>query len=144
VCRATIAETSDGPYRVTLGVSHKGEPKTTLRLELSVVDAGSNRYADLFLAKEEREKLVNGYGFLVLPVHQIMKMSREDDTLRVWTFDERWLDKQSAAGLPHDRFAIGGGTITVITAPKEQVQQLIAGAEEPGQFGDPIVFRRVH
>lgn len=144
VCRATITETSEGPYKASLDVHYKGQPKTTLQLDLSVVETGSNRYVDLFLAKEEREKLVNEYGFLALPVHQIMKMSRQDDVLRVWTFDERWLGKQAAAAsLPHDRFAIGGGEITVITAPKEQVRQLIAGEEQPGEFGEPIVFHRV-
>lgn len=87
--RAVISEPKEstdgagGPYMVALTVQHEGESKTSLTLELTLTEIDGPRYADLFLARAERDRLVGTYGFLAVPVHQVMKLSRDGDELRV-------------------------------------------------------------
>jgi len=144
VTRATVSESEDpGMYRVALTIHHKGEFKSALTLDLTLAGSESATFVDLFLAKPEREKLVGAYGFLVLPVHQVMKIARERNEVRLWPFNEQWLQREGES-YPSERMAIGGGETTVVTAPSEQVRDLLERhADDPNAFGDPIVFRRV-
>lgn len=134
-----------GSYMVAITVQHEGETKTSLALELTLTEIGGARYADLFLARSERDRLVGTYGFLAVPVHQVMKVSREDDELRVWTFNGSWLEGTANGGMfSHDRITIGGGEVELVTAPTDQLRELIARhGNDAAAFGDPMVFRRV-
>lgn len=140
--RAIVAEPSDGSYPVTVVVSDKGAVKTALNLEVALTDIEGTQYADLFLARSEREKLVGEYGFLVLPVHQVARVERDADSLQVWFLKGEW------AGRVDGRFAlrtvpIGGGETTVVLADTDRVRKLLAEhAADPAMFADPIVFRR--
>ncbi|MBX3375550.1 MAG: hypothetical protein KF678_00935 [Phycisphaeraceae bacterium] len=143
--RATITPAGPSePYSLTLVVHDKGEFKTALTLELSLTRMDGETFADLFLSRTERDKLVNSHGFLVIPVHQVLKMSREGDTLIVRQFQGDFLRGQAGGGARHDRVAVGGGEVTLITAPPEDLRDLLSrNAKNSAAFGDPIVFRRV-
>ncbi|MBS0196490.1 MAG: hypothetical protein JSR77_07010 [Planctomycetes bacterium] len=145
VTRAVVSELSPGQYSVVLTVHHQGEFKTALKLDLVLTQIGTGRYADLFLSRSERDRLVGQYGFLVVPVHQIMKVSHDEDALRVWMFDAAWLERAADAGkFTHDRVTLGGGEASVITESTEQLRELISHkGEDPTAFGPPIVFHRM-
>jgi hypothetical protein len=144
--RAVILAPESGaaPYRVTLTVRDGKDVDTTFPVELTLTQIGANRYADLFLARPERDALVQRYGFLVLPVHQVLKVSREGDTLRVWPFRGDWLEERSGAEqFAHDTVVIGGGEAQVVTARTDRLRELLARhGDEARAFGDPITLRR--
>ena len=139
------SEAADRPYSVTLTVRDKGDPKTTLTVDCTLTEINGSRYADLFLAQPERDNLVGAYGFLVLPVHQIMRVARDGDRLTVWSFRGDWLDDRAYAGVvAHDRVTVGGGSVAVVTSSTERIRDLLARhGQDPKAFGDPIVFQRV-
>lgn len=145
ITRAKIASQSAGKYEVILTVHHKGEFKSQVDLDVTLTDIGEARFWDLYLARSSREKLVSTYGFLAVPVHQIMKISRMGNELRVWNFNAAWLDstaKSEKIGSNH--IALGGGEVSMVTAPTDQVRDLILRhANDPAAFEAPIVFRRV-
>ncbi len=144
VSRVLVRE-DEGRYDVSLTVRHEGETRTSLELDLSLTDIGGARYADLFLDESERDRLVGTYGFLVVPVHQTVRIARAENELRVWFFDGAWLERKARAGaLSDDRVVIGHDAVTLVTAPAEEVRAFIARhAGEPGAFGEPVLFRRV-
>jgi hypothetical protein len=144
VTRALVSPTdAKGKYRVDLTIHDKGELRTELALEASLVGEAAPYYLDLFLAEEARKKLANTYGHLVLPVHQIVKLARDGDRLRIWQFDERWLARESS-DTPRGQFAIGDRNVTVVTAPANQVRALLdSSRDNPDAFTDPLVFERV-
>ena len=133
-----------GPYVVALTVQHDGESKTSLTLDLTLTEIGGARYADLFLARAERDRLVGTYGFLAVPVHQVIKISRDGDELRVWSFNGSWLEGTAQGGMfSHDRITVGGGEVEMVTAPTDKVRELIARHGNDGAaFAEPLVFRR--
>jgi hypothetical protein len=143
--RVTIREGVGGRYLATLTVHDKGEFKTSLGVDLTLNDIGNARYADLFLSREDRDHMVQTYGFLAVPVHQTVKLRREGDELRVWQFDGRWLERNAVnEGFASDRMVVGGGEMTVVTAPTDQVRASIAkNGDKAEVFGEPLLFRRV-
>jgi hypothetical protein len=147
VITAGPADSSGCPYAATLTVHDKGEFRTALGFELMLTDIGSSRYADLFLARPDRDKLLGAYGFLAVPVHQVMKVDRDGDTLTVRPFRGDWLESQTQGvgerTFTHDRVAVGGGDVVMITARTEQLRDLLSRhSADPAAFGDPIVFHR--
>ncbi|MEK6702615.1 MAG: hypothetical protein AABZ53_10145 [Planctomycetota bacterium] len=143
--RAVIDQPVNGAYPVALTVQSGVKSATSLSLELTLTEIGGARYADLFLARADRDQLVQRYGFLAIPVHQIMKVSRDGSELKVWTFDGAWLEK-SARGetFAHDRVPVGGTEVAMVTATTEQVRDLIARlGDDTKAFGEAMVFRRV-
>lgn len=148
--RASIAPPLSGStgtaYAVALTVHEHGEFKTALNLDLMLTEINGDRYMDLFLSRPERDKLVGAYGFLVVPVHQVMKAVRDGDTLKVWSFRGDWLENHTTRGLfAHDRVTVGGGEVPLVTAPMERIRELLARhGGDPAAFGDPIVLQRVH
>lgn len=144
VARAVIDSAGD-QYTVSLTVHHKGEFKSALKLELNLTDIGEARYADLFLSRDDRDKLVGTYGFLAVPVHQVMKLSRSGNELRVWTFDGSWLEGQTKAGLiGQERVTVGGDSTIMITGSTEAIRQMLAKyGNDPKAFDDPMIFYRV-
>lgn len=149
--RAVITEPGRAqvPYRIALTVHNEGKFKTALELELMLTEIGGIRYADLFLARSEREALVERYGFLAVPSHQLMKIERNGDNLRVWSFDGTFLERTEGVpgeggGLAHDRITIGGGEVTMVTAPTDKVREMIARhANNPRAFEEAIELTRV-
>jgi hypothetical protein len=142
---AVISATQGAPYSLSLTARDKGVLKTSLSIDLTLCRIGDGTYADLFLARPERDRVVETYGFLAVPVHQIMKISIGSDTLTVWRFRGEWLaDAAQATPFSHDRVAVGGGEVAIVTAPTPQIRELLAQhGNDPSAFGDPIVFRRV-
>lgn len=141
-----VATDAKGPsYAASLTVHDKGEFKAAMGLELTLTEVGASRYADLFLARADRDKLVGTYGFLAVPVHQVMKIDRDGDTLTVRSFRGDWLEGHSDGDqLAHERVGVGGGDVVMITAPTDQLRDLLARhADDPQAFGDPIVFHRI-
>jgi hypothetical protein len=138
-------EKPGSPYLASLVVHHKGEFKTALGVELTLTDIAHARYADLLLAKPDRERMVGQYGFLALPVHQVLKLERKGDVLRVWMFNGDWLASHPhAAGVTTDTVPIGGGTIAFVSASTDRVRELLAEhGDDAGVFAEPVVFRRV-
>jgi hypothetical protein len=141
--RAAIspADQVGGPYVVALTVHDHGEFRTALRLELIMTEVGGTRYADLFLARSERDKLVGSHGFLVVPVHQVMRAARDGDTLTVWPFRG---DGTGDGSSPSQRVTVGAGEVSLVTASTDRIRETLARhGGEAGSFGDPIVFQRV-
>ncbi len=143
VTHAKIASGING-YAVALTVHHKGELRTSVTLDLTLSDAGGARFADLFLSRDERDKLVGTYGFLVIPAHQVMKIHREGDKLHVWTLRETWTAPAGAdPGIAHDTAIVGGTTTTLVTASPGQVREWLGHrADDSAAFGEEIVFYR--
>jgi hypothetical protein len=146
--RAVIAPLQDEPngrgYTLSLTVYNDQRVQAALTIDLLLTDVGKTRYADLFLSRPERDKLVGEYGFLAVPVHQVMKITRDGDTLTVWPFHSDWLeDRTTSAAFSHDRVTIGGGDVSVVTASTDQIRELLAryGADAKA-FSDPIQFHR--
>lgn len=129
----------------SLTVHDKGEFRTALTIELALTEIRGVRFADLFLARPERDKLVGAYGFLVVPVHQVVKVERDGDTLTVRQFRGDWLETHAdGPAYAHDRVAVGGGEVVMITAETARLRDLLAAhADDPAAFSEPIVFRRV-
>lgn len=141
----TNPDSVDNAYAVMLTVQEGGKLKTALNLDLKLTDIEGTRYADIFLARPEREKLVGSYGFLVLPVHQVMKVAREGDSLTVWTFRGDWVeDNTTGAVFSHETVTVGNGQVSLATAPTRSIRELLAQhGSDPGAFSKPIVFHRV-
>ena len=145
VTRIVISEAGGGKYGGELTVHHDGQLKTGLSLEVCLTDIGRDRYADLFLAVPDRERLVAKYGFLALPVHQFMMVKREGDALRAWTFNADWLRQ---AGSEHafacEVLPIGGHEVPVITAESGTLREFLGKhAQDPGALSAPMIFHRV-
>lgn len=132
-------------YPLSLTLHHEGKFKTSLNLEMRLTEIGRARYADLFLARSERDKIVETYGFLAVPVHQVLKIAREGDELRAWPFDGSWLERSDAATrVSRERIVVGGGEILLITAPSEELRKLLAlHGKDVKAFGDPITLGRL-
>lgn len=136
---------STDEFTASLTVTDKGTVRTSVAVELGISEIGGARYADLFLARSDRDRLVTTYGFLAVPVHQIMRIERAGDALTVRPFRAEWLrDRPTGDTVSHERVVVGGGEVIMITAPATEVHSLLADhANDPQAFGDPIVFHRV-
>jgi hypothetical protein len=131
----------DQPYRTAITLHHDRQLKTALDLDVTLTELNGVRFADLFLARSERDRLVEYYGFLTLPTHQLMKLSREGDMLTVWAFDGNWLTQGTEA--QYDRVTVGGDDIVLVTAPTAHIRDTISRhASDPRAFGAPMVFKR--
>ncbi len=146
--RASIALPQSGSagtaYTVALTVHDHGDFKTALNLDLMLTDINGDRYVDVFLSRPERDKLVGTYGFLVVPVHQVMKVVRNGDTLKVWSFRGDWLETHTTSSVfSHERVTIGGGDLPLVTAPTDRIRELLAQhGDDPKAFAEPMVFHR--
>jgi hypothetical protein len=145
VTRVVVSESADGKYLGALTVYQNADLKTGLDLEVSLTQIGEDHYVDLYLAKADREALVARYGFLALPVHQFMMIQREDDVLRVWTFNADWIQRAgSENAFASEILPIGGHDIAVITADSGSLNGFLRKhAHDPGALSPPMVFRRV-
>lgn len=143
--RAIITEAPNGRYSVSMTVHHQGEFKTALNVDVALTNIGKDTYWDVFLARTERDKLVNTYGFLAVPVHQVMKVTRIGDELRVWNFDAAWLDSMAQREkVASNHVSLGGGEVSMVTATTDQVRDIILRhAHDPAAFEEPMIFRRM-
>lgn len=141
------ADTDGGAasYPVSLTVHEKGEFRAAMSLDLTLTQIESTRFADLFLARSNRDKLVGMYGFLAVPVHQIMKIERDGDTMTLRSFRVNRLEGLAdAAPIWHERVVVGGGVVEMVTVRTKALRELLArNAGNAAAFADPIVFRRV-
>jgi len=115
-----------------------------LKLTGSLVKLGEQRFVDLTLSKEAREKLGDQYALLSIPVHQIVKISIESDRLTIWDLDDGWIKdlvKQSPTAIEH---SMVDGDSPVITAPTAAFQKFVAAhATDEKAWTDPQVYLRV-
>lgn len=142
---ATVTPTQGDMYRVALHIAEKGVTRTDLSLDVRLTQIGQATYADLYLAEPQRKKLMDVYGGLAVPVHQLLKYERQEDQLTVWQFDATWLNRTvQNAGLASEPVLIGGGGTTLITAPTDVIRRLIEKSATSDQaFHEPMVFRRL-
>lgn len=143
--RVVVSNGADGKYLGALTVHQNTELKTSLNLEVSLTQIGEDHYVDLYLAKADREALAAHYGFLALPVHQFMMINREDDVLRVWTFNADWIQRAgSENAFASEVLPIGGRDIAVITADSGSLSGFFRKhAHDAGALSPPMVFHRV-
>ncbi len=144
VVAGPTAPTSDR-YAVSLTIHHEKNFVTALSLDVHITDIGEGRYIDVFLAESERNRLVGSYGFLVAPVHQIVKIHRRGDAIDLWMFDRSWLkDATGASAMQATTVPIGDRDVVLLTAPSSDVRAVIAQIAEGGHtHGDPIRLRRL-
>lgn len=140
--RADLSPKADASeYAASLTVHHKGEFKSSLEVDLVLFEIDGVQFADLFLSRPARDKLVESHGFLAVPVHQVTKLSRQGDVLTVWPFEADWL--RSQVGAPVEPVAVGGGELTLITASPDQMRTILQrSATAPAAFGQPMIFQR--
>ena len=145
VTRVIVTETPDGKYSGALTIHQNAEAKAALGLEISLTQIESDHYVDLFLAKPDRERLAAKFGFLALPVHQLMMVQREEDTLTVWTFDAEWLRRAGKErSFACEVLPIAGRDVAVITAETGSLRQYLSKhAHDRGVLSAPMVFHRV-
>ncbi|CAG0984421.1 hypothetical protein PHYC_01945 [Phycisphaerales bacterium] len=142
--RAVIREGDGGRYDAAMTVHQNGQFKAALAMEVTITEIASVRYLDLFLARSEREKLSGCYGFLVVPVHQVMRMERQGDVLKLWSLDSDWARNVGAAeGFACEPLPVGGGAVPVITAGSGALRKFLEKhADDAGAFAAPMEFRR--
>ncbi|MCK6476270.1 MAG: hypothetical protein L6Q35_05505 [Phycisphaerales bacterium] len=149
--RATVFPGSDssespaGSYAVSLTVYDRHEFKTALGLELLVTEIEGVRFADLFLGKTERDRLVGTHGYLAVPVHQVMRMTRQGDVLTVWPLVGKFPDDHTP-GRPvaHEAAVVGGSRVPLVTGSSESIRAMLGDiAKDDSAFDRPIVLRRV-
>lgn len=128
-----------------IATSESGETAADVTVDIQLAEIGGGLYADLFLARPARDRLVESYGFLAVPVHQVVRLEREGDTLTARAIQGDWLEGHVAGdAFGHERVAVGGGEVVLITARSGAARRLIERhADEPGALGEPIVLRRV-
>lgn len=143
--RPAMSDGKSAAYTASLTVHDKGEFKTALGLELTLTEIETVRFVDLFPARPDRDRLVGMYGFLAVPVHQVMRIDRDGDTMTVRPLlADRPEDRADGAPVSRERIVVGGGEIAMITASTRRLRDLLAEhANDPAAFGDPIVFRRI-
>lgn len=142
--RVTIRNGVHGKYEAVLSSDKIRSLAGGLKLEVGVTEIGADRYVDLYLSRDERELLIERYGYLVLPVHQFMAMRREHDTLSVWFFDAEWLRRASAEhGFVAEIVKIGGDEVPVVTGDARQLRAYLSRhAHDAGARTSPTVFKR--
>ena len=136
------APTSD-LYPASLSVFHKNRLSSAISLDVHITDIGEHRYADLFLAENERSHLAGMYGFLVVPVHQIVRIKREGDSLDLWMFDKSWSDGE--AGLAQRAsINIGDRDVVLFTSTSDNVRAILAQVGQGDEaFGERIRLIRL-
>lgn len=137
--RARVIAQGDKPvYKLVISAIDGDEIKGSLNLELRATKIGENRYLDLFLAASERRKLVDQYGGLAIPTHQIMRYALEGDTLTVWMLKE--------GGLPgtdgRTRIVYTEDDTEVITADTPGIRRMVESAPRDA-FDSATKFTRV-
>ena len=146
--QAVVVAAEGAAYRVTLDVWHDGEHKTTLVADLSLVRLEGELFADLELAKEARNRVAQTYGLLLLPMHQIFRLERAGDTLRVRSLDDDWLEEALRRGvisLAHEYQPGEDGEVLVITAPTDELQRFFReNAARIEAFRDVATFERTN
>lgn len=133
-------------YPVNLTVHHEGEFKTSLNLELRLTSIEGHTFADLYLARTERDRIVGTYGFLAVPVHQVLRISRDGDAMRAWPFVGEWIQRSDrATRASQERITVGAdGRVYLVTAPSDELRAMIAQrAQDLKAFGDPLTFTRI-
>jgi hypothetical protein len=145
--QAVVAERPGPRYDVDLTVWHRGEEKTRLHLDVRLVRLGESMYGDLYLAADERSDLVGRYGMLAVPVHQVVRYSRDGDSLDMRMLESTWMNRtlSGAGDSPASQRVRTGdeGELTVLTASTGELQRFLEQhADDPGAFGARHAFRR--
>lgn len=145
--RAIISERGGEPGLYSgrlITTSDSGETISEVTVDLQLAEVEGALFADLFLARPDRDRLVESYGFLAVPVHQVLRLERDGDTLAARAIQGDWLEANTVGdGFAHERVAVGGGDVVLITASSERARGLIERhAAEPSLLGAPIVFHR--
>ncbi len=145
--RAIIRADAGGDLGMFLGsvvVHHDGQFKAATPVEITLTEIAGTRYLDLFLARSERDRLVTSVGFLVVPVHQFLKVERLGDELTLWMLNADTLERPAAVeGVGIQRVSVGGGHISMLSADSPRLHALLAkhGGDD-GAFHRPVVLRR--
>jgi hypothetical protein len=132
-------------YAVALTVTQPGQSMVTVPLEVRLTEIGGLVYADLYLARTERDLLAGRYGFLVLPVHQIARVARDGDSLNVAFFTGEWVGRAAERGaLAVARVPLGGNeSAAIAVGSTERLRSYLAKhGGDPRTFSAPLNFKR--
>lgn len=131
----TLEDTARGMY--TLISSESG---VTGRFQAVLVDIEDVEFLDIL---PEAPKNENGfYADHLLRVHNILRVQRDADTLRVSAFDPEWLETMAAQKeLTVDQVPLDGAVL--LTASTRDLQSFVRTyAHTPAAFTDPVKLVR--
>ena len=145
---AKIDRTGYGTMTVDLAISDDQHRSHNLALDAWLVQLGDARFADLVPGKAQREALVHEHQALAIRMHQLVKVERKGDVLKIWEVDEKELRRRIDAGeitLDHAELdASEGGPTWVLTAPTPVLQRVLTEhGKDGGLFESPNVLHRM-
>jgi hypothetical protein len=136
-----ITAEGDKGYTVKIVELEKKNAKAQ-EFGVKLVQLGGERYIDLTLPKSA-EKELEPYGTTVAPMHNILKVKREGDTLTVWPLDDDGLEKALKEGSVKLQFArYGREEKAVLTATTKELQAFFGGKDAAKYFKDPGTMKR--
>ena len=131
----TLSDTTRGIY--TLLCDESGH---TARFDAVLVDIDGVSFLDIYPEEPDNEN--SFYKDHLLRVHNILRVDRDADTLKVADFDAEWLEtmvakkRVSVASVPRD------GAV-LLTAPTVDLQGFVRKyAHVPEAFSEPVRLRR--
>ncbi len=139
--RATISAPSDKPlYRVAVVALDDEEIKGAMNLEMRATKIGEHEYLDLFLARSERRKLVQEYGGLAIPTHQIMRYTLDGDVLSLWLLSVDEIP--GGEGRTHIAYDNNEADAPVLTGETAALRKMVETAPDAA-FEPATEFKRV-
>lgn len=139
----TIQANQDGTYELT------GEDADTHIVEEStihLVRLQKNLFADLRFDSESLNGKDIELPAAVLPMHMILRVSLNGDTLELAVLSHDWLEKQFALkkiSIAHLYVDRDGWSDILLTAPTADLREFVKQiADDPSAFDEPPVFHR--
>lgn len=123
-------------------------PGDTIRKEVSVhlVEIEGVLFCDLYASKNWSKALYSVLDDNVLPVHIFGKVEMDNNSLRFYSFNGRWLEKlfeQNKVRISHEKIQGPNDMITVLTASTSELQKFIAKYHDvEDAFDKPMIFIR--
>lgn len=137
-----VQRNAPGTYVVSASAGNGPAPDVRYDFDVSLVELGGKRFADLSVAKAVRPEANEYYGEMVLHPHEFWKVRRRGDILRLWPLDAKVL--RTAASLDGTVIAGDNGGTFVLTSDTAALQRYVTEhADEAGLYEQPMVLRRV-
>lgn len=132
----TLVDTTQGTYVLLCD-----ESGAQGRFEAVMVELGGAKFLDIYPEEPQSE---NGfYKDHLLRVHNILRIERDADTLKVADFDAEWLATMiDQKKVSIDHVPLDGAVL--LTAPTKDLQGLVRKyAKSTEAFSDPVRLRRM-
>jgi hypothetical protein len=136
-----VTAQDDKAYQVTI-VRVDEKEKKPQEFGVKLVQLGSDRYIDLTIPKSAKKEL-EPYGTTVAPMHNIIKMKRDGDTLTIWPMTDDAVGKALKDGtlkIPYAKY--GEDEDPVLTATTKELQAFLGGKDAAKYFKDPSTMKR--